>query len=442
MNGGTNMKKIRSLLAATLVLCLLVMTLGGCANKSSSTGNTKTAVSKPVVLTMAIQATENMKPLKAVSDAAKKAIGISINFEVLSSDSYVELLKTRFATGDVPDLMQYIAGAQMNYLNPTKNFVDLSKQTFVSQYLDSFKKTVTADNGVYGVPIGASMGGAMLYNKAVYKKLGLSVPKTWKEFLSDCDKIKAAGNIVPVIMSYKDPWTVQVPFLGDFYNVAQADPKFVEEYSAGNRKYANTPAAVRSFEKLASLKPYINSDYISTTYNTALEMLADGKGANYPILGSALPVIAQNYPDKINDIGMFPILGDDPNNEGLTVWYDSIMYLCKASKNIDAGLKWFNYYMSASSIKLYSSIAKPNGPYLIKGQEMPEDTYAAVKEILPYFNSGKTSPACEYLTPVKGGSLPAICYEVLSGSVTPKQGAALFDAECVKKAVQLGLNWK
>ena len=36
-------------------------------------------------------------------------------------------------------------------------------------------------------------GGGILYNKDVYAKLGLQVPKTWADFMANSDKIKAAG---------------------------------------------------------------------------------------------------------------------------------------------------------------------------------------------------------------------------------------------------------
>ena len=68
-----------------------------------------------------------------------------------------------------------------------------------------------------------AMGGGILYNKNVYEKLGLQVPKTWAEFMANNDKIKAAG-ITPVIQTFEDTWTSQLFVLGDFYNVAGRDP--------------------------------------------------------------------------------------------------------------------------------------------------------------------------------------------------------------------------
>ncbi len=77
---------------------------------------------------------------------------------------------------------------------------------------------------MYGAPFGTSFGGAVLYNKKVYKDLGLSVPTTWADFISNSEKIKDAG-IAPIIQTYGDTWTSQLFVLGDFANITaqQAD---------------------------------------------------------------------------------------------------------------------------------------------------------------------------------------------------------------------------
>ena len=59
------------------------------------------------------------------------------------------------------------------------------------------------------------MGGGILYNKKIYADLGLSVPKSWAEFMANNEKIKAAGK-APVIQTFGDTWTSQLFVLGDF----------------------------------------------------------------------------------------------------------------------------------------------------------------------------------------------------------------------------------
>ena len=81
------------------------------------------------------------------------------------------------------------------------------------------------------------MGGGILYNKKIYAELGLSVPKSWAEFMANNEKIKAAGK-APVIQTFGDTWTSQLFVLGDFYNVQAAVPDFAADYTANKAKYA------------------------------------------------------------------------------------------------------------------------------------------------------------------------------------------------------------
>ena len=91
--------------------------------------------------------------------------------------------------------------------------------------IDSFKPVVTAPDGtVRGVPFGSAMGGGIYYNKKIYAELGLSVPKTWAEFMANNEKIKAAGKVA-VAQTYGDTWSSQLFVLADFFNVqAQSRP--------------------------------------------------------------------------------------------------------------------------------------------------------------------------------------------------------------------------
>ena len=74
------------------------------------------------------------------------------------------------------------------------------------------------------------MGGGVLYNKKIYADLGLSVPKSWAEFMANNEKIKAAGK-APVIQTFGETWTSQLFVLADYYNVQAAVPDFAEKYT-------------------------------------------------------------------------------------------------------------------------------------------------------------------------------------------------------------------
>jgi raffinose/stachyose/melibiose transport system substrate-binding protein len=220
--------------------------------------------------------------------------------------------------------------------------------------------------------------------------------------------------------------------------VKTALPTYPADYTANKLKVATTPAALRSFEKLWETRKYLNKDALATTYDQGVEMIATGQGAHWPIVGS-LNNIHVNYPEYINDIGVFGQPGDDPNNHGLTVWETGGWYIYKNSPNVDLCKKMLEFYISQEGYDIYSSKLKPEGPYSVKGIKLPADSYPAVLEMQPYFDAGKTAPALEFESPVKGPNLEQICVEVGMGITEPKAAAAAYDADVQKQAIQLNL---
>jgi raffinose/stachyose/melibiose transport system substrate-binding protein len=226
--------------------------------------------------------------------------------------------------------------------------------------------------------------------------------------------------------------------LADEYNVKAASPNFPAEYTANRAKFATTPATLRSFEKLAETGKYLNKDFNATSYDIGIQLIATGEGVHWPILG-AIDTIDSNYPQYINDIGVFGQPGDDPNNHGITIWEPGGWYIYKNSPNVDIAKKLLEFYISQEGIDIYNSKMKATGPYSIKGIKLPADSYPAVLEIQTYFDAGKTVPALEFESPVKGPNLEQICVEVGSGITSARAGAAAYDADVTKQAIQLNL---
>ncbi|MDN4522970.1 ABC transporter substrate-binding protein [Fictibacillus fluitans] len=395
-----------------------------------------------VTLKLLMDNSTNQDGIRAVADAIEKKYNIKTEISTRPGGTEGDnVVKTRLATGDMDDLVFYNSGSLLQALNPAQNFVDLTNEPYMKDITNTFKKTVTVNKKIYGIPGGSSRVGGWLYNKKVYKKLGLSVPKTWKELMANNKKIKAAGKTA-VIGTYKDDWTSQLIYLADNYNVMQKDPEFPKKYTEHKATISNSPAALRSFEKLEEVykKGYMNKDFLATTYDNGLKMLAEGKGAHYPMLSSALTVLNKNYPDKMKDIGIFPQPGDSKNSNGFTTWMPSAFYINKNGSNVEAAKKWVKFFVSSEGLKIFASKDKPEGPFVVKNAKVPKSSYPAVKEMLPYFDSGKTGLALEFISPVKGPSLPQITTEVGSGNKTAKAGAAAYDKDVEKQAKQLGLS--
>lgn len=352
------------------------------------------------------------------------------------------IVKTRLATREMTDLFYYNAGSLLQALNPSDTLIDLSNEPFMKVVDEAFKMTVSQGDKVFGSPNQTAMGGGVLYNKRVYDKLGLKVPKTWNEFVVNNETVKKAG-ITPVIATYGDSWTSQLFVLADYYNVQAAVPNFAELYTENKIKYATTPAAMKGFTYLREGydRGWYQSGYATATYDMGLEMLAKGTGAHYPMLSMALANIATDWPEYVEDIGFFALPGVDASQNGATIWMLSANYVPKTTTGakLEAVKRFLAYTVSPEGIADVSEVIPPAGPYLIIGAELPEDTLPAVKDIAGYINSGKSAPALEFLSPVKGPRLEQFCVAVGTGQMSAADAAANYDRDTENQAKQLGL---
>ncbi len=350
------------------------------------------------------------------------------------------LVKTRLATGEMNDIFYYNSGSLLQALHPSDTLVELGRSSFISNIAKSFLPTVSQKGGVYGVPVGYASSGGVLYNKKVYAKLGLKVPKSWKEFEANNEAIKAAG-IPPVLQTYGDDWTAQLFVLADFYNVAQAEPTFADDYTNNKARYSTIPAAMAGFAHLQEgfQKGWYQPDFATTRFEQGLKMLADGSVAQYPMLTQVMNTIASNWPDKVNDIGFFAQPGTDASKNGATIWMPLAFYMPKTTKYLDVGMDFFGFVASKAGTDAITAKVKPAGPYLIKGATLPDDVLPFVKDLNTYIDSGNAFPALEFLSPIKGPNLQQICAAVGTGQMTPKQAADAYDLDVKKQAQQLGL---
>jgi raffinose/stachyose/melibiose transport system substrate-binding protein len=283
------MKAKNKIFAVLSSAALFAGILAGCSNNDSASGE-KDEDSGQVTLTILVDNQSNLDGMKAVTDAIEEKYDIKTEYELRPGGGEGDnLVKTRLATGDMTDLMAYNSGSLFQALNPEQNFVDITNEPFVETIIDDAKESLSSNGKVFGIPSANVMAGGWFYNKKVYAELGLSVPKTWDELMANNEKIKEAGKTA-VIGTYKDSWTSQLIFLADNYNVLQQHPTFAEDFTANKAKIADTPGALRSFEKLEEVfkAGYLNEDFLATGYEAGLKMLAEGQGAHYPMLTFAL----------------------------------------------------------------------------------------------------------------------------------------------------------
>jgi alpha-glucoside transport system substrate-binding protein len=177
-----------SLLTATAVVSMSVLTACGGGSGSSSNSNTVTiwsSVDQPV-----------QDGLKKSLESKLQGKGIKIDWQKVENIN--QLIITKIQAGDTPDIAlvpQPGVVQQMNKLaavKPLDDVVDMAalKSSMVPGSLDAG----TVDGKLYGLLVSANVKGLVFYPKKAWDKAGYKAPDTIDGLNTLTDQIKADGN--------------------------------------------------------------------------------------------------------------------------------------------------------------------------------------------------------------------------------------------------------
>lgn len=213
------MKKIKSYgtLSISIVLGASALLSGCSASHSSKASNDSSTGPFKGTITMyadqygpsaTVKSTELMTLAKQFESQNP---GVTISFvQVPAASSYDTWVMTKASAGQLPDIAyeeyQNIGGTIPDnvfvnldpYLNQNDPYVKGKTwdQVMNPKIMD---ETEAPDGNSYLIH-GDYVGQGMFYNKTDFKKAGItSVPTTWSQFITDCNKLKSAG-ITPVFL--------------------------------------------------------------------------------------------------------------------------------------------------------------------------------------------------------------------------------------------------
>lgn len=211
---------------------------------------------------------------------------IRFDVRIYSEDQYYASLKTMLATGRGTDLFfvqpEYAGSngvaalAEAGYLEPVEELETIknAKETKDDSYF------LTNGSHIYSVSI-RSMGLGVLYNKGLFQKYGVSVPKTWQEFL-DCCEIFYKANVQPLMMSGKDANTLQY----GIYEIAadqiyRENPDFDEKLRDGEVHFTDAGTWDEAFKRFLGLydKGYMGHEIMELGYSEASEKFKNNGAA-------------------------------------------------------------------------------------------------------------------------------------------------------------------
>ncbi len=290
-----NVAHVRPLLASATAL-VVVAGLAACAPGSDDPN----AVTIRIAMGSSGDAVDNnFDVLK--TEYEKKYPGRKVELVIQEDDVYQSTgLATLLSSRDAPDAYFEWSGARMAGHVADGDGADISDALagplFAGRFDDGAFNNMDVDgSGVYMMPWTGDVSNVIWYDVDVFEKLGISVPKTWDDYIAANKKMLAAGY-VPLIEGNKDQWPV-----GSVASHIVSRVIGEDAYSAviNGEAPMNSPEMVSAFEKIAQLAPYVNPSINALADDEAMTQFFLQRAATHQI-GSWLMADAVENADGLN----------------------------------------------------------------------------------------------------------------------------------------------
>ena len=313
-------RKIAMLLAAAM----LTMGLVGCGGTEESTteGDASTtenaeveseeaseeASGEKVTLTLSHLFVEGEDYYQIITPSVEKFNAENENAEiiidVMPQDAYLTQTNARGTADDLAEIVM-VNGTMMQAFADTGVIIpldDMVAETGIADRLTSgmlAEGTNIKDGLVYSIPIMKGTYGYVVCNEEIFAEAGIKeFPKTYEEFLTACESIKAAGH-TPFGLGLKDLWSADSLLFSAFVNNYVGNEWYANLRKNDGSVSLNDPqyvAALTAFQELGN-KGYLNEDFASISNDERLGLFMNGQVAMISVGDWELGTISEAAPE-------------------------------------------------------------------------------------------------------------------------------------------------
>ena len=283
--------------------------------------------------------------------------GIHVDFQIIPSAQYFDVLKTKLVSGEGIDLFLGQAGKsdmKLQY-DAANNAVDLTGESWVSRLDPVVADQSSLDGKLYGAEVWdvvAANYWVMVYNKDLFAKYNISVPTTFDEFEKACATLKQNG-ITPVYEPVSDGWHHVLWFPEVGAQIEALEPGLNDKLNANQATFAGNATMEKALGQINDLysKGYFGKDALSAKEADTSKAMASGNfGMTLSELSRGSQIEAA-YPDlKATSFGYFPIPILDnqlqPTHPAGPTWMIS-----NRSQHVAEAKQWLDFMMSPDNVQ-------------------------------------------------------------------------------------------
>ena len=295
---------------------------------------------------------------------------IDVQMNTTEHEAFKTAIRTILSADKGPDVATWFAGNRMAGFVADGLFGDISDvwaQEGLASSMASTMPSVTFDGKQYALPYSYYQWG-VYYRKDIYDANGISIPKTYDEFLNNCKKLKAKG-IASVAIGTKFLWTAAGWF--DYLNLRTNGLDYHIDLMLGKTKYTDE-GVVNTFKNWARAVEAgcFMDDHQTYSWQEAQAPLINGEAASYLIGNFIVPNLPEDTQSQL-DFYQFP-----PINPNLELGEDApteIIFMPANAQNVENGKKFMAFFAQPENLTFMNDVLKQLSPH--SGSPAPTDRF-------------------------------------------------------------------
>ena len=384
-----------------------------------------------------------IKTVEAIADEyAKTHPGFKLDIiETPDRPSYLQKVETLAAARQLPEFFDTDATPFAQKLQQQGLMVDTAAILDSLKLTDQFRPVALnydrfGDGSLYLIPL--EFGFEMFwYNKAMFQKAGVDVPKTLDDLPAVCSALAKTG-VLPIALDGVDGWPPMRMIAWYPFRLAGSD--YLQKLKTGAAKMSDPPGD-KAVKWLASLQSAgcFSKDFSAQGYTDARDLFTQGKAAIY-YMGTwetdAMTNEASQAPAVRGNIDYYTLpMTPDAKTTADEFFVNSGIGMAVGSTTFDPLVYDFLKYLLSRYPAMFAATGSLS-PMTAAPKELPNKSpiYAKIVGELPKLGAEFAVPWDTQLDPTSNTVIQQNITLLLQGNITPKQFEDTVDAAIAENA--------